>query len=348
MKQVRSRRSPAIIFFGLLVVCGIGGSGIQAQSLDVTLRIAAGSADARVEWGTIWLYQIVWGDLRKIRLSDIQGGNARIQLTPERLAREIQPRPDVEYYVGVIEIPPGTWYRTPDIPPDQVFQKLIPGLESLGQTRMTESGTRTVVLPPYSEQCLVLLFPDGRPLAGEEIPVSIFMTTRNHCRVHYGFPLGRFTTDSEGAIRVRAPDVMLYLDLDYYRPEGQSPAGPLYCGEHGVKIQAGPRQETRAMWQLPLDDYEIRVQQADGAPGSGLSLLVCDRENLCGIHCGKAGVTNLNGNLKFRSRLPAVEALWLVSADESKKFKLDDGEFNELLVKKTVTVVWRPSPVQGP
>ena len=93
-------------------------SAFGQRPAEQRYKISIGAESSAVSDGTIWLYSYSWYGLQKLKLATIEKGIAVVPLDSERLIRELNPHPNTDAYVLVLQIGPHLWYRTPDISPE--------------------------------------------------------------------------------------------------------------------------------------------------------------------------------------------------------------------------------------
>jgi hypothetical protein len=315
--------------------------------------ISIGTAPEKIASGTIWLYSYSYYGLQMVQLATIQNGLARMPLDTENLKHELDPHPNTDGYVVVLQIGEHLWYRTPNISPNVFWNDLTGALNSLGQPTALRAGQTQLILPSLIKRHITLLYPDGRPAANANITVSIYLWDNNHCKAHMGLPLGTFRTDKRGTIEVRAPLVALYLDdISYYEKVGTSPSGVAYSNNIGLKL--GPEEEIvlKEGWQLTDDDsllekFELRVQTAAGRPRSGVNIYGNWNTNTCG-GSDRIGQTDSKGVARIDLD-PSFTRLGLMiggpysAGDPRAKDnlrELTEDELRELFSKHKLTIRW--------
>ena len=250
--------------------------------------ISIGTPSEEVSSGTIWLYSYSWYGLQKIQLAAIENGRASVPLDAARLKRELDPHPNTDGYVVVLQIGEHLWYRTPDIPPDVLWRDLSSAVNSLGRAMASSAGETQLILTPPAKRHITLLYPDGKPAANADITTSVYLWDTNHCGVHEGLPLGTFRTDKTGTFEVRAPLVALYFDgITYYEEAGAGPAGIAYSHNTGLKTGTEENLVLKEKWELTEDDYlfddvEVRVLTATGQPRKDVDVYGNWQTNTCG------------------------------------------------------------------
>jgi len=203
--------------------------------------ISIGTAPEKVASGTIWLYSFSYYGLQMLQLATIQNGLARVSLDTEKLKHELDPHPNTDGYVVVLQIDEYLWYRSPNISPNVFWSDLTGAVNSLGRATTLRTGQTQLIVPSLTKRHITLLYPDGRPAADANIPLSIYLWDNNHCRAHMGLSLGTLRTDKTGTIEVLAPLLALYLDITYYETAGSGPAGVAYS--HNSGLVSGPEEK---------------------------------------------------------------------------------------------------------
>ncbi len=315
-------------------------TALAQQDIDLRYRFAIGEGSAPLAAGSVWLYHYVWGGLGSFKLADIENGQARIRLSKQRLEAEIRRPAHPGSYVIVLSLPGGLWRRTADLNAASLFTGFAAALNALGQSHSVPSGETVLVLPSLAKRRLTLQFEDGRPAAGREVLVSIYVSAENHCGVHQGLDLGAFRTDASGTIEVTAPLVDLNLNAPHYELEGGGPAGPAYWAASDLRIGSSPREVIRRAWELPRRDYALQVVKPDGSPAVGVSVSQTLRTRDCGARSGGVGQTDAAGVARFQLIAPATDALQLIAAGLPSQ-DLSEAELRELFSKGRLTVRFR-------
>lgn len=185
-------------------------------SLQQEYFISVGAPSPKISSGTIWLYDYSWYGLHKIQWATIKDGYALVSLDAGKLEREVNPHPNTDGYVVVLQLGEHFWYRTPEILPDRFWNDLPSALNSLGQA-ISLPGKTQLILSPLVKRRITLLYLDGHAAVDAKVTLSIYLWDRNHCGFHDGLPLGTFRTDKTGTIEVLAPLMTLYFDgISYY------------------------------------------------------------------------------------------------------------------------------------
>ncbi len=317
--------------------------------------ICIGTELEKLTSGTLWLYSYSWYGLQQFKLASIQNGLAVVPLDVSRLKREVDPHPNTDAYVLVVQTGEHMWYRTPDIPQDRFWTDLPGAISSLGKTTTLPTGETQLLLPSPTKRHITLLYPDGRPKAGMDLTVSEFLWNQNHCAVHEGLPLGSFRTDEKGTIEVLAPLVPLYLDVEYLHNVGTGPAGVAYSANSGMKI--GPEETVVAKeeWELPGITVELRVLTASGQPRRGVDIYANWNTNTCGGH-DRIGETDAQGTARLELDATFTALGLMIGGPysvgdpdaEGKSRDLTDAELRELFSKRKLTIRWSPVARQVP
>lgn len=317
--------------------------------------ICSGTESEKLTSGTLWLYSYSWYGLQHFKLASIQNGLAVVPLDVNRLKREVDPHPNTDAYVLVVQTGEHMWYRTPDIPQDRFWTDLPGAISSLGKTTTLPTRETQLILPPPTKRHITLLYPDGRPKAGMDLTVSEFLWNYNHCAGHEGLPLGSFRTDEKGTIEVLAPLVPLYLDVEYFHNVGTGPAGVAYSANSGMKI--GPEETVVAKeeWELPGITVELRVLTASGQPRPDVDVGGNWSTNTCGggdriARTDARGIVRLDLDATFTALGLMIGGPYSAGDREGDKNtrELTDAELHELFSKRKLTIRWSPVAGQVP
>lgn len=283
----------------------------------------------------------------------MKNGLALVPLDSTELKRKLDPHPNTDAYVVVLQTGEHQWYRTPDIQPGSFWNNLSSAIDSLGKATLSSSGETQLILAPLTKRRLTLLYPDGKAAANTEVTLSIYLWNMNHCGFHEGLPLGTFRTDKTGTIEVLAPLVPLYFDgISYYEPDGMGPAGVAYSDNLGLKT--GPEENLilKKEWQVNdednlSEDAELRVLTPDGRARKDVDVYIDRKSNTC-----SGGVSTARTNSKGIAEIvinPSIVGLTLMIggpySPEDPKLKeklrtLTGDELHELFSKHKVTIRW--------
>jgi hypothetical protein len=337
----------------LLLVALLSAAAFAQKPPQQRYLISIGAESSTVSSGAVWLYSYSWYGLQKLKLADIENGRAVLSLDTEKLQRDLNPHPNTEVYVLVVQVGERLWYRTPNISPKVIWTDLPRVLNSLGRTAAFSSGQTRLILPSPAKRRITMLYPDGRTAANTDVPVSVYLYDYNHCGGHEGLPLGTFRTDATGTIEFLAPLVALYLDdVSYYENVGAGPAGVAYSHNVGLKTSPEEKLVLKEQWELNdhdslLEEVELRVLTGSGRPRPGINVYGQWRTNTCGGG-DRIGQTDSNGIARIDLD-PSFTALGLMiggpySAGDpeagNKTRDLADAELRELFSKHKLTIRW--------
>jgi len=317
-----------------------------------TYLVSEGSPSQKLSSGTIWLYSYSWYGLQKIRLAAIQNGVAVVPMDTDRLKRQLDPNPETEACIIVLQLSAHLWYRTPNMPRDKFWNNLPSAINGLGRATMSSAGKTQLILPPMTKRKLTLLYPDGRAAVNVKLTLSIYLYDMNHCGFHEGLQLGEFLTDKTGSLEVLAPLVPLYLDVSYYKKAGSGPAGVAYSNNFGFITGTEANLVLKEQWQLTdddslLDDYEIKVLTASGQPRKDIVVYLSWLTNRCAAGAPYARTDDAGAATIGLD--PSITGLELMdggpySADdpkaEGKTRELTDAELHELFTNHKLTIHW--------
>ena len=315
--------------------------------------ISIDAESSPVSSGTVWLYSYSHYGLQKVKLANIENGRAVLPLDTENVKRDLNPHPNTDAYVLVVQIGEHLWYRTPNIPPTVIWTGLPGLLNSLGRTSTRSSGETSLILPSLAKRRITMLYPDGRPAANADVIVSVYLSDSNHCRWHQGLPLGTFRIDAKGTIEVPAQLVELYLDdISYFQNVGTGPAGVAYSYNSGLKTGPEENLVLKERWELNENDslreeVELRVVTAAGRPRPGINITGAWTTNTCG-GADRIGQTDSKGIARIGVD-PSITALGLMiggpysegdTEARNKSRDLTDAELRELFSKHKLTIRW--------
>ncbi len=336
-------------------------AGLAQTSIRQGYVFSIDAESSPISSGAVWLYSYSGYGVQKVKLADIESGRAQVRSDIEEVKRELNPDPYTVAYVLAIQIGDRLWYRTPNISPAVIQTDLIGSLNSLGRATSLSTGETRLILPAPATRRITMLYPDGRPAANADVAVSVYFYDYGHCGGHEGLPLGTFRTDNKGTFSVMAPLVPLFLDdITYLEDAGSGPAGAAYSYNTGLKL--GPEETIvlKKRWQLTqddylLDDFELRVLTAKGAPMRAVDISWQERRN---IACGAGqhgGETDKRGVARIELIPEIIESFTLMQSHgqtavtigefEALKSKgmvrdLTDSELRTLFSRHKLTIRW--------
>jgi hypothetical protein len=280
-------------------------------------------------------------------LADIQGGVAEIPLDLDKIQRDLNPHPNTDAYVVVLQLPKNIWFRSPDISPESVWKDFTHVLNGLGQATTLPDGTALLTLPALDKRQITLLHEDGQPVVNVSISVSIYLYDENHCGSHEGLPLGQFVTDGTGTVEVTAPLIPLFLDdVIYYERDETATVSGAYELHVGLKFGPEHALVARKAWEfpdrsdLPQQEFEIRVFDPGDKPLPNVRIVEIDRAMTCGVVNGDIGETDSSGTAHIRFVPQIVDQLNLFLGKEKSPRKLSKDELKQLFAERTITVTW--------
>jgi hypothetical protein len=316
--------------------------------LEARFVIAVGNSSARVSSGTLWIYSYSWYGLQQYKLADIRQGRAVMSLDVDRLKREVDPHPNTDAYVLVVQTGEHTWFRSSDIPADGFWKDLPGAVRSLGSAAELTGGETQLILPALARRHITLLDLEGHPKTDFEIDLSVYLWDRNHCAYHEGLALGRFRTDAKGTVEVIAPLVPIYLDsLQYYLPIGTGPAGPAYSSDSGMKIPAEQNTIVKAAWEVPRFTADLTVVTPEGEPRPHVDVFASWGTNTCGGG-DRIAETDASGTVQL-SLDATITALTLIQGGpysasdpdrERNTREVSDDELRELFRQQRLSIRW--------
>ena len=207
-----------------------------------------------------------------------------------------------------------------------------------GTTTIAFPGGRQVVVEEGDDASMTLAFrtksdrrvrivdPEGRPMSGVGIDVSMFWSDRNHCGVLAGSePLGTHVTDADGWIEV--PDG----DFEYALTLGRGLHNHVFVESRGTRSRlethlAEPKTDV-VVREFPVRPLEMRVRRGD-EPAAGIQLHGFMADCCMSAGCsGPLATTDEAGHIRLDDFRPE-KWRWI--------FLVDDDEF------------WRMAPASLP
>lgn len=310
--------------------------------------VCVGTESAKLSSATLWLYSFSWYGLEKLKVSAIENGVASVPVDADRLRRQLDPHPNTDGYIWVVQLGEQQWHRTPDIAPEQFWKDLPAGISLLGTTSMLRTGETQLVLPPLSKRRLTLLYPDGRPKAHTDVNLSVYLWNRNHCAAHFGLPLGQFRTDANGVIEVLSHRLPLFLDgTSYYEEAGTGPFGVAYSFNPGLKTGPDESVVLKKLWEVPKETIvRLRILTRSGRPRPDVDVYGFWNTNTCGGH-DRVARTDTSGTAEVLVNATFTGLTLMIGGPYSddpriKEDRLDlsDGELRELFAKRRLTIRW--------
>ncbi|HXZ80785.1 MAG TPA: hypothetical protein VEG30_12695 [Terriglobales bacterium] len=189
-----------------------------------------------------------------------------------------------------------------------------------------------LVLPRPSTRTIRFIYPDGKPLAGERLVVSLF-----------GIPLGEFVTNASGEINVIAPDSQLGVSVGYFEEVAGGPTGTAFASFNDLVVNKGHEVTVRRLWTLPEHDYMLQLHTPENQPIAAAYLDGCEFQPPCMGSCGplRAPEADRSGTIRFRERdLRELRSITIVDA-QGRKRDLTDSEMRELLTTYQLGVAWK-------
>src|SRR5208283_4751183 len=262
-------------------------------------RVFLGDASHPVVYGEAWLIVHGWGDYPALLVGTVRAGKlepeqgvsyppcsdwgegCRLALGGAEKAPAAPPLKELESAYGTAgselsrRFP--ILYLSAKMEDVERTAEWLAALNSLG--RVEAAG---VVLARPEKRSLQLLYPDGRPLEGARVRVSLFGANNDHCGAVVGFSLGDPVSDTQGRIAVTAAGGPLALSLNYYEEQPGGPAGTAYALRTDIVTAAERDITLQRIWTLAQRDYALTVLDAGGQPMAGVRLSGCLWNPLCG------------------------------------------------------------------
>lgn len=341
----------------------LAAAGCLAGQSGPPARVFLGDSAHPAASGEVWLVAHRWGYYPATLVATIRDG--RLEPIPEPEPIElVEQADDFRLLVAVSDRrKPPRGLRTTDraygdteggffaefpfvylsdaIPKDRLGRDWPAVLNRMG--RVTGGTALTLARP--GRRSVRLLYPDGRPLAGEVIAVDLFATYNNHCGRPGGVHVGTFRTDSGGLIRFDAPLVPLVLHLSYHDEANSGPAGFSFVLKAGVITGSEADVTLRKWWELPRRPYVVTVRTRSGQPLPGARLTGCWRHEVCGAVCGPipipVAVSDGAGLLRFEFfDLRAMETISVLDPAEEER-PLGVSELREIMTTGRLTFTWQ-------
>ena len=230
-----------------------------------------------------------------------------------------------------------TIYLSPPLTADKLGKDWPTQLQQMGHL----SGS-DLILPAPARRTIRLLYPDGRPLGGAQVPISLYGSSENHCGVAVGLELGTYATNDNGELSIVAPDSALDLAIQYFEEKAEGPAGNSFTVRQDLVVQGESRTTAKEWWTLPQHDYVVQLRTGKDQPIAHAHLTGCENFDGCGAGCGpiSAPESDVWGIIGFRSEdLREMRSISVVSA-EGKERVLTNSEMHDLLTSYQVNLRW--------
>lgn len=168
-----------------------------------------------------------------------------------------------------------------------------------GRHVTVEAGTEadmTLAFRPRITRRVRIVDPEGAPIAGVEIGVSMFWSARNHCAFLDGRePLGTHVTDDDGWIEVPDGDFEYALTLGRGTSD-QEFVESRVLGSRLVTYLTEPATEV-VVREFPVRPLEMRVRRG-GEPAVGIDLTVY-YDDCCGACSRRVATTDADGRIRL-------------------------------------------------
>ncbi len=324
------------------------------------MRVFFGNPPHAVVAGEAWLIANRWGAYPGVLVASIRHGKLNVRQAVQfpqyweqafdfKLLLAVADRPVgppaslvEDFAYGTVEAPEylkrfSTIYLSPPLAAEKLGKDWPTALQQIGHL----NGSHLVLAAP-TRRTFRLLYPEGKPLAGVGVPISLYGSSENHCGVAVGIKLGVFTTSAEGEVAVVAPNSSFALSIGYFEEEADGPAGKALSARQDLIVGGEPVITLKRLWTLPEYDYVIHLQTAGNQPIVHAHLTACMNFGGCGVGCGptRAPESDASGTIRFRERdLREMRSLTVVS-EEGKQRDLTDAEMRELLSTYQLIMRW--------
>ncbi len=327
---------------------------------SMPVRVFLGDLNHPVVSGEVWLVSHQWGHYPGTLLALIRDGNLEPVAEPIPI-QWVEQSFNFRLLVSISEraLPTRNIHAADEAYAQDLIREfdhnyLSAPMEKSDQGRnwtvalkgMGRMDGNTLILARPLQRTLRLLYPDGRPLVGADIPVILFGTAENHCGYLAGPKIGTFSTNGQGRIAFEAPPGDLALHLSYYRENHTGPAGINYILEDGLVTGPEVAITLRNWWDLPVRSYTVTFRTNAGKPLTGARLTGCLWNEVCGATCGPIpmsgdALADRSGKMQFKIQdLRSMQTITVVNTDGEKR-QLNNSEMRELMNTGSLTFIWR-------
>lgn len=344
----------------ILFAVWLGTAGMNTATAHPT-RIFVGSPPAPVVSGEVWLVANRWGAYPAVLVASIHNGkletrsNVRFprywdQAFDYKLLVAIAGQPTVKpqstyeaFGYGPLERPEylkefPIIYISPPLPAKNLGKDWEKALGEIGR-----SNGNVLTLPSPARRTIRLEYPDGKPLAGAEVTISLFGSRENHCGVAVGIPLGTFKADANGEIEFVATGSPLALGRRYFEEKPEGPAGTRLMLRDELVTGPAAHVTLKQLWTVPAYPYLLRLQTKDHRPVVGAQLSACLNFGGCGAGCGplaRGKTSDKSGTIRFVNEdLREMRSITVTNA-AGRKRDLTTPEMRELLVHHQLVLTW--------
>jgi hypothetical protein len=342
----------------ILLLLSLIGAALSLQS-NTPAQVFLGDLKHPVASGEVWLVSHQWGHYPATLVASIRDGNFEPVADPSPI-EHIEDSFDFRLLVNISERPrPMRNIRAADEAYAQDLHRdfdhhyLSAPMEKSGQGRnwatvlkaMGSTDGDALILTPPVLRTLQLLYPDGRPFAGADIPVILFGTAKNHCGYLVGPEMGTFHTNPQGQIALKAPPGSMGLRLSFYRESHDGPAGINYILQDGIVTGPEAAITLRNWWNLPERSYTLTLRTNEGKPLTGARLTGCLWNEVCGATCGpipmSGDAADASGQMQFKNQdLRSMRTITVVNTNGAER-PLSKSEMGELMTAGKLTLIWR-------
>ena len=345
---------------------------LQLRGTEHPARIFFGDAKHPVVSGEAWLIANRWGVYQAVLVGTIREGkfeqrkniefpqyweqayDYKLLLAVSDRAVEAPSSFETDEPYG-FAAPPAGWTRWPEYL--KQFRTVYLSAPLVGDWKTALKGFGhlvgdNLVLPRPSRHTTRFLYPDGKPLAGTGVSVSLYGSDANHCGVVLGIALGEFVTNADGEIHVIATNSPLVFELSYFKEVAGGPTGTgIVYGDDPI-VSSEQKITVKRLWTLPEHNYIFNLRTAENQPIAHAHLEGCwieppgcvvpDCEPLGYPEGGpvRAPESDRLGVIRFRHRdLRLLYSITVIDA-LGRKRTLTNSEMRELLTTYRLNLVW--------